>query len=78
MSIRTIRRTVTLAETPDGWLWREHGRSFVSLGKAVAAVNRDSKEMVQAGVGAVITTISYEPQTLIGRAVVRAITESQS
>jgi hypothetical protein len=64
--MHAVKRSITLAETPSGWIWKEHGLTFGTLTRAVQAVKRDAKRLAKAG-RPVIQLITYEPTTDAGR-----------
>lgn len=65
------RQTVTLKELPTGgWLWLEHGRTYVSALTALRSVKRDARRLASDG-GTVATVITWETCSNAGRAIVR-------
>jgi len=75
MGIKSWSRSITIRETPAGWLNSHTGRTHKSAALAEKAVDRDTKKIIDSGVfGAVITEVVWEPTTRAGRIVVAAIT----
>ena len=78
MSVRVIKRTITIAEIPGkGWMWRERGNRRRALADMLKLVERDTKELVKNATDkvAVVTVINYETVTDLGTMVVRALTK---
>lgn len=68
-----MRRTITLIESQNGWLWAERGSHFKALASAQRSIAREDRALAKTH-GAVITTITYVPNTPAGAVVVKALT----
>lgn len=74
MSIRIVKRVITIREVPGkGWLWLERDTRRGALGDMLRLINREDKELIKNGAGAVVNVITYEPVTSLGTVVVKAL-----
>lgn len=73
----TYKATATVAEMPQGWLWRERGKIYKSAGAVVKAMQKESNLTVKRGMSAVIRQISWVPSTPAGTRIVKAIMSNQ-
>ena len=62
------RRNVTLAETGNRWLWREHGRYFNTVVDAKRAVQKYARELAPS-----VVQVDWVPATDLGRRLVKAV-----
>lgn len=65
---------VTIAETPRGWLWKEHGRYYKTASGAQRAARRYSRQRAETR-GFDILRITWEPSTWMGRLIAKALAE---
>ena len=73
---RVVHETITLRELADGWLWVERGTTYGTAVGAARAVKRRGRAVAASGARHV-AVINWEVTSIIGRAVVRAITDSK-
>ena len=73
--MRTIRRTATIRELPDGrWLNKHTGRYYKDFTGAQRAIRKEAKAIVREAQEAVlIQTIHWETTTWAGNIIVRAL-----
>ena len=72
MSTSMFKRTVTLIEVRQGWLWAERGTTFKTLVNAKRAVSREDKQLAKLH-GGCMTTLVQKPTTNSGTLLVHAL-----
>lgn len=70
--MRTRVQSITISETPVGWLNQHTGRLHPTAAQAIRSVRRSDKQVANE-YGMTVTVISWRPTTRVGRLVARAI-----